>query len=254
MIKNLKISLLFLLGIPYSMLAQSSFSHEIGGFVGINAMQSDFGTKSPIGSTGFGLGIVHYMNFAYNSECNCYNSPTFFNNHFKVRTELSYNSTKFEYNDKWTDGNSVLAQQLKALKGQSDVTNIGMQLEYYFLGVREMAHGNGSFSPYVGLGMQFSVFKTDTHSELGKLNTPISTPVKYYGAWSDGGGSTFSTVANIGTRYKLSRNSDLFAEVRTQYYFSDWVDGLKPDAAIYTENKSKDMLTQLNFGYIYYLN
>jgi hypothetical protein len=35
--------------------------------------------------------------------------------------------------------------------------------------------------------------------------------------------------------------------------FSNWVDGLNPNPAIYKENKANDWLVWLNVGYIYYL-
>ena len=46
-----------------------------------------------------------------------------------------------------------------------------------------------------------------------------------------------SVTGAIGTRYKLSDYHSLFAEVRAQYFFSDWVDGLNPNKDIYKENK-----------------
>jgi hypothetical protein len=42
-------------------------------------------------------------------------------------------------------------------------------------------------------------------------------------------------------------------DLRVQYYFSNWVDGLNPDPTIYKENKANDWNVWLNFGYIYYL-
>jgi hypothetical protein len=41
-------------------------------------------------------------------------------------------------------------------------------------------------------------------------------------------------------------------DLRFQYFFSNWVDGLNPNpAAYYKENKANDWLVWLN-GYIYY--
>ena len=40
-----------------------------------------------------GIGIIHYLNFSYKAECNCYTPETYFNDHFKLRSELSYNKT-----------------------------------------------------------------------------------------------------------------------------------------------------------------
>ena len=43
-------------------------------------------------------------------------------------------------------------------------------------------------------------------------------------------------------------------DLRGQYYFSNWVDGLNPNPAVYKENKANDWNIWLNFGYIYYLD
>ena len=79
--------------------AQLGFSHEIGIITGPVAFQSDFGERKDFdtnkGNTGFGIGLVHYINFAYRADCNCYSTDTYFNDHFKLRSEISYNKTKF---------------------------------------------------------------------------------------------------------------------------------------------------------------
>ncbi|MFD2908451.1 glutamate dehydrogenase [Flavobacterium ardleyense] len=258
MTKKIKYLLIILLGAHFSMLAQFGFSHEVGAFVGGVAMQSDFGVrqdfKTNSGNTGFAVGLVHYMNFSYRADCNCYRPETYFNDHFKVRSELSYNSTQLQHYGKYAEKNSITGNQLKAMKGEAKVTDIGMQLEYYPLSIREFSATDGAFAPFLGLGAHFTFFQNGTYSELGPMDSAISTPTKYIGAWSDEGGNTWSIVSSIGTRYKLNRMSDLFLEVRWQYYFTDWVDGLKPDPKIYTENKSNDWNLWMNFGYIYYLD
>ena len=249
---------MLLLGTNLSMNAQFGFSHEVGAFVGGVAMQSDFGLRHDFdtnaGNTGFGVGLVHYMNFAYRAECNCYSPETYFNDHFKVRSELSYNSTNLQHFGKWSEKNTPAGAQLRAMKGEAKVTDIGMQLEFYPLSIREFTATDGSFAPFISLGAHYNFFQNGTYSELGTIGNIATTPVKYIGATSSEGGSTWSVVSSIGTRYKLSELSDLFVELRWQYYFSDWVDGLNPDAKIYTENKANDWNLLFNFGYIYYLN
>ena len=247
-----------LLGANFSMLAQFGFSHEVGAFVGGVAMQSDFGVRSDFqtnsGNTGFAVGLVHYMNFAYRAECNCYTPETYFNDHFKVRSELSYNSTQLQHFGKYADKNSLTGNQLKAMRGEAKVTDIGMQLEYFPFSIREFTATDGAFAPFIGLGAHYTFYQNGTYSQLGAMDTPISTPLKYYGAWSDEGGSTWSVVSSVGTRYKLTELSDLFVEIRWQYYFSDWVDGLNPNKEDFTENKSNDSLLWLTIGYIYYIS
>jgi len=259
MTKKFKYLLILLLGVNFSMTAQFGFSHEVGAFVGGVAFQSDFGVRHDFetnaGNTGFGVGLVHYMNFAYRAECNCYTPETYFNDHFKVRTELSYNSTKLEHFGEWADKESLAGNQLKAMKGEAKVTDIGMQLEYFPLSIREFTATNGSWAPFLGLGAHYSFFSNHTYSELGPLGSPLTTYPRYLnGGYSSEGGSTWSVVSSVGTRYKLTELSDLFVELRWQYYFSDWVDGLNKDPNIWNENKSNDWNVWFHVGYIYYLD
>lgn len=66
--------------------AQFGFSHEIGVIVGPVALQSDYGERHDLstnaGNTGIGVGIIHYLNFSYKAECNCYARETFFQRPF----------------------------------------------------------------------------------------------------------------------------------------------------------------------------
>jgi hypothetical protein len=256
--KNFIITFLLLFGLSNSLKAQFGFSHEIGAIIGPVAFQSDYGERNDfstnMGNTGYGIGIIHYLNFSYKAECNCYTPETYFNDHFKLRSELSYNKTDLQHFGRWVEGNSMGAQQLKAMRGSTAVTNIGMQLEFFPLSIREYTSTLGSFAPFISLGGQFSFYDPRAWSELGPLNTPISTPIKYYNATTSQGGTVWSIVSSIGCRYKLTELSDLMVDLRWQYYFSNWVDGLNPDPTIYTENKANDWNVWFNVGYIYYLN
>ncbi len=258
--KILKNLLFLTVFIPFYGNSQLGFSHEIGAFVGGVAFQSDFGVRHDFdtnkGNTGFALGIVHYLNFAYRAECNCYTPDSYFNDHFKLRSELSFNSTKLEHFGEFAEKNSTYGEQLKAMKGEAKVTDIGMQLEYYPWSIRQFTGStSGSWAPFVGLGAHFSFFQNNTYSELGPLGTLATTYPDYLpDGYSSEGGNAFSVVSSVGTRYKLTPLSDLFVELRWQYYFSDWVDGLRKNPDIYKENKSNDWNLWLNFGYIYYLD
>jgi hypothetical protein len=258
MLKKIVLLFLFALGIAIPANAQSNFSHEIGVIAGPVSFRSDYGergnTKTNFGNTGFGVGLVHYMNFSYTADCNCYAPETYFNDHFKVRTELSYNQTSLKHYGEWADRQSTTGEQLRAMRGKTSVTNIGMQLEFFPFSIREYSYNVGALAPFVSLGAQYSFYKPKAWSELGPLDRPGVLPNKYIGATSNDDGSTFSVVGSVGTRYKLTVMSDLMIDLRWQYYFSDWVDGLNPDKAIYKENKANDWLIWLNVGYIYYLD
>jgi hypothetical protein len=255
------LSLLLLLLCFESKAQLLDFSHEIGAFVGPVAFQSDFGERhnfpTNAGNSGFGIGLVHYMNFSYTAGCpSCKKTYTFWNDHFKVRSEFSYNSTKLDHFGQWVDDSktSVFAKQLRAMHGVAKVTDLGMQLEYYPMSIRDFESYEPRYAPFVAIGAHYTWFQNGTYSDIGPMNNTFSTPTKYMNAWSDTGGNTWSVVSSVGSRYKLNDMSDLFVELRWQYYFSDWVDGLKPNPEVYKENKANDWNLWLNFGYIYYLD
>jgi hypothetical protein len=266
MFQNLTI--LFLFVSSCLMQAQGRFSHEIGLIVGPVAFQSDYGERHDFetnaGNTGFGVGLIHYLNFAQRSDCNCFNPETYFNDHFKLRTELSFNKTKLNFFGYEVRPEklavSAEARKLKAMEGSTAVTNLGMQLEFYPLSIRDFSSTEDSFGPFISLGGQFSYYSPEVHSSLGPLGTPLTTFPKYLDpsegkihGYSNEGGTVFSIVSSVGTRYKLTMLSDLIIDLRAQYYFSNWVDGLNPDPTKYKENKFNDWNIWLNFGYIYYL-
>lgn len=257
--KYLFLTLFCVFGFTNSTNAQFGFSHEIGAIAGPVAFQSDYGQRYNLatnaGNTGYGIGIIHYLNFSYKAECNCYTPQTYFNDHFKLRSELSYNKTNLKHYGRWVDPSdqSQFANQLRAMRGSTAVTNIGMQLEYFPLSIREFTSRIGALAPFVSLGAQFSFYDPEAYSTLGPMDSPLAYPQKYLGATTNQGGTVWSIVSSVGCRYKLTELSDLMIDLRWQYYFSNWVDGLNPDPKVYLENRANDWLVWLNFGYIYYL-
>jgi hypothetical protein len=264
-VKSIIASCILLFGFSNVTKAQFGFSHEIGVIAGPVAFQSDYGERHNLdtnaGNSGFGIGIVHYLNFSYKAECNCYTPDTYFNDHFKLRSELSYTKTDLNHFGQWVEGKSSLGkEQLRAMQGSTAVTNIGMQLEYFPWSIREFAASIGSFAPFISLGGQFSFYDAKVKSTMGPMGSSLTTFPKYltpsdgqpYG-FSNEGGTTWSIVTSVGTRYKLTELSDLMIDFRLQYYFSDWVDGVNENKDLYKENKANDWLVWLNFGYIYYI-
>lgn len=242
--------------------AQSSVSHEVGGFFGSSFMKSDYGQRndntSNYKNSGVAIGLIHYMNFSYRSM-----SDAYFNEHFKVRSELSFNQTKLNHFGEWVEnGNSIGKQQLRAMEGKSSILNLGAQLEYFPLSeIHDFEYSIGSISPYISLGIQYNFYSVQSSSSMGELGTVEATFPKYlvpsdghrYG-FSTENNTTWSIVSGIGARYKLTELSDLMIEGRLQYFGSDWVDGLNPNKEIYTENKYNDWQVWLTFGYIFYLD
>lgn len=264
-LKSLIFFCILFFGISNVSQAQYGFSHEIGAIAGPVAFQSDYGERYDLstnaGNTGYGIGLIHYLNFSYEAECNCYTPETYFNDHFKLRSELSYNKTELDHFGQWVEGKPSLGkEQLKAMQGSTTVTNIGMQLEFFPWSIRDFTATIQSWGPFISLGGQFSFYNAKASSTMGPLGTPLTTFPKYlvptddrpYG-FSSESGSVWSIVSSVGTRYKLAPLSDLMVDLRLQYYFSDWVDGLNPNPDLYKENKANDWLVWFNVGYIYYL-
>lgn len=256
--------LLFFVAAKQNVYSQLGFSHEIGIITGPVVFYSDFGVRhdfeTNIGNVGYGVGLIHYINFAYRADCNCYSRDVFFNDHFKIRTEIDYHKTNFEHLGKWVDPDrtSLIADQLRAMKGSSSVFDIGSQLEYFPFSIRDFAAGGYKIAPFISLGVHWVSFDPEVYSELGSLNSPITTPPKYFNAFQQDGGTTWSIVSSVGIRYKLTPLSDLMLDARWQFYFSNWVDGLNPSlenngSVSVPENKANDWIFWLNVGYIFYL-
>jgi hypothetical protein len=257
MLKQFLLPFILLFGTANFVFAQSNFSNEIGIISGPVSFQSDYGERgnfSPyIGNTGFGIGFIHYVNLSYIGY-NQYKNETYFNEHFKLRTEISYTKSKFQHYGSFIDkgNNTIGSQQLRAMRGETEIINTGLQLEYYLANIRDFENTTGSLNPYISFGAHYSFYKPKAYSLLGPLET--NSISKFIGATTNSKSGVMSIVASVGTRYKLNELSDLIIETKMQYYFSDWVDGLNPDSSKYPENKANDWLVWLNVGYIYYLN
>ena len=235
-------------------------SSEIGIMAGPIFFQSDYGqrfdTKTNFGNNGFGIGIFHVTNFSYNSRAGEPNRRTFFNDHFKLKTEISFNKSEFRHYGKWVDTptNNVLGQQqLRAMRGNTSVTNFGTQMEYYPWSVynSDLKIARYNFAPYISLGGQYNIYTTKSYSMLGIVDSPGVTPPKYQGASRSETNATFSVTSSVGARYKIGDFDDIILDLRWQHYFSNWVDGLNPDSRLYPENRANDWQFWLTVGYVY---
>lgn len=260
MLKKLLFSLLSLFFLIPIASAQSNISYEIGFTSGPVAFQSDYGERQDLetntGNTGFALGFIHYLNFSSNS-----NRETFFSEHVKVRSELSYSAANFNHFGKWVEGSSSLGKdQLRAMSGSSKIVTLGIQGEFHPIKIHDFENSIGTFGPYGSFGIAYSYYNSKASSTLGPLGDIETTFPKYLTpsdgrphGFSEESKGVLSVVVGLGTRYKLNRSSDLLLDLRFQYFTSDWVDGLNPNKDIYKENKSNDWMAWLNLGYIYYL-
>lgn len=260
--KHLFITLLATFGISTAALAQSDLAQEVGIFAGPVTLQSDFGQRhnfdTNVGNTGFGVGIMHFINFSANN-----NRESFFTEHFKVRSELSFSKTELKHFGEWVERkpNGVFAQLLKNMHASSTLVGLGAQLEFSpFMKIHDFENTVGAFSPYFSAGFMASYYSAKVGSNLGDLSLPNVTPGKYLTpsdgrphGFSSESGVVLAATGAVGVHYKLDKMNDLMFETRFAMYSNDWVDGLNPNKDIYKENKSNDWQVWFNFGYIMYL-
>jgi len=266
--KHLLYLVVFILGVKNGF-GQFRFSNEIGVVVGPVAFQSDFGERNDFetnaGNTGFGIGLVHYMNFTYLRRYRSTDRRNFFNQHFKIRNELSYNRTELNHFGKWADEarKSESAEKLRRHSGVASNVNIGSQLEFHFKSIRDFEAMNFALMPYVSLGVQYTFYTPTVATSFG--NGSVSDSENFFDSWVnatnpnftednflfDGYNSTLSLVGSVGTRYKLTILSDLVFDLKWQYFFDDKVDGLDHNLP---SNQSNDWLVWFNVGYIHYLD
>lgn len=267
--------LVCLLAINQVTFSQLGFSHELGVITGPVQFRSDFGGRSEertnIGNSGIGVGIIHYINFAYSADCNCYTTQNYFNDHFKLRSEISWNKTNLDHHGFWVQADkvSVNADKLRAHSGVAENFDIGMQLEYFPLSIRSFQAFAYRIAPFISLGVHYTASSPKASTTYGDGN--IYNPDNIYSFWYSDDSSlppiptgqqreypinldqtnNWSVVTSVGFRYKLTKLSDLMLDLRWQYYFSDWIDGFNHEFRDY--NKNNDWLVWLNFGYVLYL-
>ncbi|MBZ9627045.1 hypothetical protein LB456_06225 [Psychroflexus sp. CAK57W] len=248
------------LGIKTEALAQ--ITHEISVMAGPVSFRGDYGLRydveSNLKNSGLGVGVNHYLYFGCG---NCYsNKPLlgpYFNEHFTVRTTISYHSTNKNHYGVWAEKNSQGGLQLRSMFGNASVLEAGTGLEYYLMRIIEFDRRSRALTPYAGVGFNFVYYSplADTTLEggLGLPGTTFPTFLAGPGeepAFTNNPNVTTSINLHVGLKYNYSRKSDLFVEFRWHRYFSDFVDGLRP---IGPQNKYDDWMFWLAVGYIFNL-
>lgn len=244
---------------------RSKKTHEVAIAIGLSDFTTDYGqrfdNKSNLGANfGFGFGILHYLTFTdYRYRWN--HQTSYWAEHFKIRSELSYHTSELEHYGKWVKIiNGVNGEKLRAMNGKARTFNIGSAVEFHFVDVNDFGSRrdpNLKWSPYVSLGAMVTFYNPDVNTRYGDGNWKDNYGL-LFSKWAgpdrarDTKGITMAATLGVGTRYKLGEYSDLFVEWKYYYFFSNWVDGLnaRDDVA----NKFVDWLVWLHVGYVYYLN
>ncbi|MCM8569520.1 glutamate dehydrogenase [Gramella jeungdoensis] len=235
--------------------AQLNISHEIGILTGPAGFFTDYGERwnirNNLENEGFGVGLVHYMNFAFKPECSCRPTKLFFTKHFRIRSEIDYMRSKLDHFGPVAQGGGESGRLLRAMHGSTQLFQGGLALEYHLFGIKEARDFAVLFAPYISLGLHYVYYDPHAYSDLGPLDSPkVLFPTFEDGIFLDSG-HTFAIVGSGGMRYRLGRYNDLMVEARAHYYDTDRLDGLEVQGA---QNKFNDFVLWITVGYIYYLN
>jgi hypothetical protein len=236
--------------------AVAQIYHEVGVMAGPVSFRGDYGLRGDPetinNNIGFGFGLNHYLNFAYTDFISQYPRQ-----HFKVRSSLVYHSTSLKHYGAIADKDNQAGLQLRSMFGEANVLEVGSGLEYYLMRIRDYERNSNTFTPYAGVGLNLVYYSpvagTTLEDGLGLPDTTFPTFLAEPGeepAYTNGSNVTFSANFQGGVKYRVSRNSDLIAELRWHYYYSDFIDGLRP---IGEQNKYNDWMFWFTFGYIYTL-
>ncbi|WP_240642038.1 THC0290_0291 family protein [Nonlabens xiamenensis] len=235
--------------------AQLGFSHELGIITGPVAFQSDYGERYDFdtnkGNVGIGVGLIHYINFAYRADCDCYSRDTYWNDHFKIRSEIGYHVTTLNHLGPEAEKPSVGGLQLRSMQGKAKVFEAGAHIEWYPLSIRDFQSGYPKWAPYIGVGAHYVNYRPEATSSLGPLNNPVTTFRTFIDRIDTSQGSAIAIIGDLGVRYKVSPLSDILISSKWHYYVDDnYVDGLSPRNV---NNRANDWIWWFNVGYIFYL-
>jgi len=234
---------------------QLSFSNELGVLTGPAAFFTDYGERynlrNNLENGGFGVGLVHYMNFAFKGPCSCRPTKLWFTRHFRIRNEIDYYNTDLDHYGPVASKNDLGGRQLRAMRGNTQILQAGTAIEYHLFGIKEARDFAVLFAPYISLGVHYVRFDPSAYSELGSFDSPGVL----FRTFDDGlflePGSTFAILGSTGVRYRLGRFNDLQIEARATYYDTDKLEGLDVQGP---QNKFNDFGIWFNIGYIYYLD
>ncbi|MCG1037545.1 THC0290_0291 family protein [Polaribacter sargassicola] len=232
-------------------------TYEVGGFVGFNNMQTDYGQPDEFSSyfkkNGQSLSIAHYTHFFNLTQR--WNRKYGIHDHLMIKTELQYINNTFTHNDIYSNSNSENGAKLRGMESTVNILNTGINAEYHLKSLTNFfnPYADVSFNPFVGVGVNYFFYNNDLTSTLGDWRNDFSVlPEKFSGdALAVGSGSGFAVNFYGGARYKLTNKTDLALQISSQYFFSDKIDGL--DAQV-EENQSNEIMLNFQLGLIYHLN
>ncbi|WP_373057340.1 glutamate dehydrogenase [Zunongwangia sp. H14] len=236
-------------------IAQIHVSNEVGVLAGPAGFFTDYGerwnVRNNLENEGFGVGVVHYLSFAYKARCTCERSESWFSDHFRIRNEFDYLRSKLEHFGPVANGKGEGARKLRAMHGFTETYELGTHLEYHFMRIKDFTNFAVLFGPYVSLGVHYVYYTPTAYSDLGPVDDPKILFPSFQGGLDLEPSTTFAISGSVGVRYRLGMQHDLLIDARWNYYNSDFIDGLDVQGP---QNKYNDWIFWLNVGYVFYIN
>ena len=236
--------------------AQTNFSHEVGGFFGIAAFQTDMGLSTEFAAetqSNMAFGLTYYLKF-FGSQYNWRSGSSFFSEHFKLKAEFSYvNKSNITFEG---DVGSGIQDKVDAMKAAVKLYNVGLNLEYYIFQLEDYSsfyRSSGTINPFVTAGLHYSYSQPDILVNDVSLKDQEEPYTELIDKWQEGAvflepENIFSATGGIGVRFGLE-SVDFSFETRYHYFFSDVLEGL--NAPNDPGNKNNDTMISANIGIIY---
>jgi len=197
-----------------------------------------------------GFGLTYYLKF-FGSQYNWRSGSSFFSDHFKLKTELSYiNNSNVNFEP------AGLNTKLDNMKAAVKLFNVGLNLEYYIFQLEDYSsfyRSSGSINPFITAGLHYSYSQPDILVNNVSLKGKEEPYTELIDKWQNGAvflepENIFSATGGIGVRFGLEM-VDFSFETRYHYVFSDVVEGL--NAPNDPANKNNDTMISANIGVIY---
>lgn len=246
-------------------------THEIGASIGLSNFNSDFAPKyilhEFITINGATLSAAHYLGIKLRGY---ENNPILKNLILKTNFSLNYSffnnysygtkNAKIENPPLYTIDNTPNKVLLGKLTSKTLLLSMDNELQFYLKDVIKcMAKSNKeiNLNPYVALGFGVHYVKSSPVYNPGKR--AFNNNAGGNNGYPDNYKSNFIAKTNaivlsancaMGTRYKISSNMNLIAQLGIKYYLSDWMDGVNPNL---TSNKSNDFNSIASIGLVYKL-
>ncbi len=228
-------------------------SFDIGITTGMSSFQTDFGENGDFsgetfGNIGFNIGANFYMGFI---DRRASGSNHWFKNHAKLTGNVSYFNATIDHFGNLVEDN-YQAGLFEAMHAKTKMLNVGVGLQYFIFDLAEFNPKNVNlFAPYVGVEFSYNYLKPEVTSDLGNLNTYLPYVYRAPNTIFNESISTFSVGYSLGTRIKVSYQSDIDINLAWKNMLSDKLDGLVPQI---DANKHNDWLYTVNVGYVFYID